>query len=133
MTKTFCTKAERRMGMEVKEIVSLLDASVLLGGEHMSREVEGACGSDLMSDVLAFVKENTALITGLTNPHVIRTAQMLDINCVIFTRGKVPGDDILEKAKELDLVVLSTGKTTYVACGILYKSGLPGAERKQPG
>ena len=117
--------------MTVREIVSLLDSQVLLGAEHMSREVEGGCGSDLMSDVLAFVKENTALITGLTNPHVIRTAQMLDINCVIFTRGKVPGQDILEEARELDLVILSTNKTTYVACGILYMNGLPGAEMKE--
>ena len=118
------------MCMTVREIVALLDAQVLLGAEHMERKVESACGSDLMSDVLAFVKENSALITGLTNQHVIRTAQMLDINCIIFARGKVPGEDILQRARELDLVVLTTDKTIYTTCGILYKNGLYGAEKR---
>jgi len=114
--------------MKVKEIAILLDAKVLLGQQHMERDVESACGSDLMSDVLAFVKEKTALITGLTNPHVIRTAEMLDISCIVFARGKVPAPEILEQAAELDLAVLSTAKTTYTACGILYQNGLRGTE-----
>ncbi len=115
--------------MTIEKIVSLLNARVLLGEAHMDREVESACGSDLMSDVLAFVKEKTVLITGLTNPHVIRTAEMLDINCIIFARGKVPEEEVLQRAKALDLVVLATDKTTYTTCGMLYISGLPGTEK----
>ena len=117
--------------MTVQKMVELLDANVLVGQECVDRVVESACGSDLMSDVLAFVKEKTVLITGLTNPHVIRTAEMLDIVCVIFARGKVPGEDIIEQAKELDLVVLNTEKTIYTTCGLLYAQGLPGTERKK--
>ncbi len=115
--------------MTVGEISALLDARVLLGQEHMDRVIYSGCGSDLMSDVLAFVKENTALITGLTNLHVIRTAEMVDITCIIFARGKVPDNEMLKKAEELDLVILSTENTAYTACGILYKSGLPGMEK----
>ena len=114
--------------MTIREIITLLDARVLLGGNSLDRQVYSGCGSDLMSDVLAFVKENTALITGLTNLHVIRTAEMVDINCIIFARGKLPDDEMLKRAKELDLVVLSTANTAYTACGILYKNGLPGVE-----
>lgn len=114
--------------MTIREIAVLLDAGVLLGENDLDREVYSGCGSDLMSDVLAFVKENTVLITGLTNMHVIRTAGMVDINCIIFARGKMPDAEMLNKAAELDLVVLSTVKTAYTACGILYKSGLPGVE-----
>lgn len=114
--------------MTIREIAALLDASVLLGEAGLDRQVYSGCGSDLMSDVLAFVKENTALITGLTNMHVIRTAGMVDINCIIFARGKMPDDEMLKKAEELDLVILSTQKTAYTACGILYQNGLPGVE-----
>ena len=115
--------------MTVREITALLDARVLLGAHDLDRQVYTGCGSDLMSDVLAFVKENTALITGLTNLHVIRTAEMVDINCIIFARGKVPDEEMLKRAEELDLVILSTAKTAYTACGILYNKGLPGVEQ----
>lgn len=114
--------------MVVRDIVNALGARVLLGKDQMDREVLSACGADLMSDVLAFVKEKTVLITGLTNLHVIRTAEMLDICCLLFARGKEPSPEMLEEAKKLDLVVLATDKTTYTTCGILFKLGLPGTE-----
>jgi len=117
--------------MVIRDIAEYLDAVVLQGEEYLDEPVQSACGSDLMSDVLAFVKEKTVLITGLTNTHVIRTAEMLDISCVVFSRGKIPGEDILEMAKEIDIPVLSTKHTTYVTCGILYSKGLPGNSRKE--
>ena len=73
----------------------------------------------MMSDVLAFVKDQTVLVTGLTNPHVIRTAEMLDVSCIVFCRGKKPDEEMLEMARERDIVVLSTRHTMYVACGLL--------------
>lgn len=112
--------------MTIREIAKLLDAKVLLGEDKLDEEVRTACGSDLMSDVLAFVKEKTVLITGLTNVHVMRTAEMLDIHCIVFARGKVPGEDVLEEARELGIVVLSTAHTTYTTCGLLYAAGIRG-------
>lgn len=112
--------------MTIRDLVSYLDAMVLYGEELLDQSVQSACGSDLMSDVLAFVKDRTVLITGLTNTHVIRTAEMLDISCIVFSRGKIPGSDIIEMAQERDIAVLSTKYTTYETCGILYSKGLPG-------
>ena len=85
-----------------------------------------------MSDVLAFVKEKTVLITGLINPHVLRTAEMLDITCIVFSRGKMPSEEILEMAEEVGIVVISSPLTTYTACGELYLHGLPGTKPKKP-
>ncbi len=113
--------------MTIRDIAAVLEARVLCGAEGLDQEVNAACGSDLMSDVLAFVKDRTALITGLTNIHVIRTAEMLDIHCIIFARGKVPGQDVMEEAQELGLVVLTTRHTTYTTCGLLYAAGLRGS------
>ena len=117
--------------MTVRDVAQYLEAKVLLGEDRLDQPVESACGSDLMSDVLAFVKDKTALITGLTNTHVIRTAEMLDISCIVFSRGKIPGEDILEMAEEREIVVLSTKHTTYTTCGILYTHGLPGNAPKE--
>lgn len=112
--------------MLIRELISLLDAKVLLGEDKLDQEVHTACGSDLMSDVLAFVKDKTVLITGLTNVHVMRTAEMLDIHCVVFARGKLPPEEVLEEAEELGIVVLSTAHTTYTTCGLMYEAGIRG-------
>ena len=117
--------------MTIRELMKVVDAEVLLGtDEQLGQEIRSACGSDLMSDVLAFVKDKTVLITGLTNVHVMRTAEMLDIRCVLFARGKKPTQDILDEAKELDIVVLATRYTTYTTCGMLYAAGLRGTNEK---
>ncbi|MBR4711967.1 MAG: hypothetical protein IKP10_08015 [Clostridia bacterium] len=112
--------------MTIQDMVRILQARVLIGDDKLSTPVYTACCSDLMSDVLAFVDEKTVLITGLTNPHVIRTSEMLDLKCLVFVRGKVPSDDILEAAEEQGLVVITTKATAFSACGMLYAEGLRG-------
>ncbi|MGI6691265.1 MAG: hypothetical protein GX916_10595 [Clostridiales bacterium] len=113
--------------MRIRDIVDILDARVLRGENKLDTQVYSACCSDLMSDVLAFVNEKTVLLTGLTNMHVVRTAEMLDLKCLVFARGKVPGEDVLNRADELGLVVLTAYKTMFTAAGLLYEGGLRGA------
>ena len=79
-----------------------------------------------MSDVLAFVKEQAVLLTGLTNLQVVRTAEMMDMKCIVFVRGKKPTEDVIELADESGIVVLATDERMYVACGKLYENGLRG-------
>ena len=86
--------------MTIADMVAVLNAKVLVGGDKLDTPVYTACCSDLMSDVLAFVDEKTVLITGLTNPHVVRTSEMLDLKCLVFARGKIPTDDILQSADD---------------------------------
>lgn len=116
--------------MTIRELIPLLNARVLCGEENLDQEVRSACGSDLMSDVLAFVKDKAVLITGLTNVHVMRTAEMLDIHCVVFARGKVPPQEVLEEAEELGIVVLATAYTNYTTCGLMYEAGIRGTNER---
>lgn len=69
--------------MTVKEIIDILDGHIIYGEDLLDREVFTACGSDMMSDVLAFVKEQAVLLTGLVNPQVVRTAEMMDMSCIV--------------------------------------------------
>ena len=92
----------------------------------LAREVHTACGSDMMSDVLAFVKDQSVLITGLCNPQVIRTAEMMDIVCLVFVRGKVPDENMIQLADQRDIAMLSTQLPMFSACGVLYTAGLRG-------
>lgn len=112
--------------MYLFEIKEILNATVLCGGDSLDREVRSACASDFMSDVLAYVKDQGLLLTGMVNPQVVRTAEMMDMKCIIFVRGKVPGEDILELARERDLVVMSSEVRMFIACGLLYSRGLAG-------
>ncbi len=110
--------------MTLAEVKKILNAEVLTGKEFLDKEVYSACGCDLMSDVLAFVKDRALLLTGLINPQVIRTAEMMDIETVIFVRGKKPGDDIIGMAKMKDIVIMTTEYPLYIAGGKLYEAGL---------
>ncbi len=114
--------------MKISTIKELLDADVLCCEELLNSHVYSACGSDMMSDVLAFVKDQAVLLTGLVNPQVVRTAEMMDIHCIVFVRGKVPDETILSLAKENDIVVLATSERMFPACGKLYANGLIGTK-----
>ncbi|NLY43737.1 MAG: hypothetical protein GX066_07185 [Clostridiaceae bacterium] len=110
--------------MKVERIKEILDAEILAGKEHLDIEITSACGSDLMSDVLAFVKDQALLLTGLVNSQVIRTAEMMDIRAIVFVRGKVPDKELIDLANQKEMVLLTTKHPMYIACGLLYSSGL---------
>ena len=113
--------------MKVQNIVNILKAEILAEGD-LQEEVKTACGSDMMSDVLAFVKDQSVLLTGLVNPQVVRTAEMMDMKCIVFVRGKQPGDDIIELSDSIDVIMLKTDLPMFTACGLLYEYGLRGGK-----
>ena len=112
--------------MKISTIRDLLEADVICCEEGLGRHVYSACGSDMMSDVLAYVKDQAVLFTGLINSQVIRTAEMMDMNCIVFVRSKMPTEEMIELAKESNIVLMATKKRMYEACGILYSNGLVG-------
>ncbi len=116
--------------MKLSAIKETLSAEVLTGEEFLDKEANAAFGCDLMSDVLAFVREGTVLLTGLTNPQVIRTAEMIDVFAIIFVRGKKPNGQVLDMAKERNITVMTTDYILYNACGKLYEKGLYGLDIK---
>lgn len=116
--------------MKISEIKEILDAEIICGEELLDREVFTACGSDMMSDVLAYVKEQAVLLSGLVNPQVVRTAEMMDMHCVVFVRGKQPDQSIVDLARDRDIVLMSTKQTMFESCGLLYEKGLRGGALK---
>ena len=112
--------------MTIADVKRILNAEILCGDDLLEKEVHNACGSDMMSDVLAFVKDQSVLMTGLVNLQVIRTAEMMDMLCVVFVRGKEPTPEMVELAKEFDIVLLKTPLRMFTACGLLYQNGLCG-------
>lgn len=112
--------------MTISDIKTILNAELICGEALLNNEVSTVCGSDMMSDVLAYVKEQAVLLTGLVNPQVVRTAEMMDMKCVVFVRGKQPDEDMIELANEREIVLLTTKLEMFTSCGLLYKNGLKG-------
>lgn len=114
--------------MTIRDAKELLGCDIICGEENLELEIHNACGSDMMSDVLAFVKDQSILLTGLINPQVIRTADMMDMRCIVFVRGKKPNEDMVHLARQRDIVLLTTTMRLYNACGILWENGLKGGK-----
>lgn len=110
--------------MLISALRELLEAQVLCGEDRLEEEISTVFASDMMSDVLACPDEIHCLLTGLINQQVIRTADMMDIGLVVFVRGKRPPDEVVEMARQRDMVVLLTGCRMFSACGRMYESGI---------
>ncbi len=108
--------------MQISRIIELLGGRLLCG--EVGSDIRIAFSSDTMSDVLASPEEIDVLLTGLVNPQVVRTADMLDIPLIIFVRGKTPSADMIRMAEECGMTMVVTSQKMFVACGILYEAGL---------
>jgi len=112
--------------MKLTQIHELLNAQVLCCEDLLDTEVFSACATDFMSDALAYVKDQGVMLTGMVNPQVIRTAEMLDMRCIVFVRGKAPTEDMLTLARERGIVVMRSELRMFIAAGLLYSNGLSG-------
>lgn len=110
--------------MKLGQLQEILEAEVLSGEDLLDTEVYSACVSDMMSDVLAFVKDQAVLLTGLVNSQVVRTAEMMDMKCVVFVRNKVPTEEIITLAEKCGIVLMKSPKRAFEACGRLYVNGM---------
>ena len=108
----------------LEDVKRILEAEVIACGELLQRDVVAACGSDLMSDVLAFVKSDCLLLTGLTNPQVVRTAEMADLGSICFVRGKKPDKQTVRLAEARNIPMLTTPLSMFESCGRLYREGV---------
>lgn len=111
--------------MKLREVLALTEGKVISKNVDLDMEVQMGCGADLMSDVLSFTHEGTLLLTGLTNPQVVRTAEIAGIRAIIFVRGKIPPEETVALAEEKGIPLLASKYTMFETCGRLYRAGLP--------
>jgi predicted transcriptional regulator len=114
--------------MKISEIKEALKAELLVGEDQLDKNIVAAGGADLMADVLSAVAQEAVLLTGLTTGQVLRTAQISDVGCVVFVRGKKPDEKVLDMARTFNMPVLITEYSLFVASGRLYINGLRGLD-----
>ena len=113
--------------MKLCDCAEILGAEILVPAVDSEFEISVACGADLMSDVMAFsCSSNEAMLTGLVNLQTIRTAEMMDVKVIVFVRGKIPNDQMVEMASEKGICILTTKLPMFTACGLLFQAGVKG-------
>jgi predicted transcriptional regulator len=115
--------------MNLKNIIKVVEGRTLTTGVRLDREIEGGCGADLMSDVLAATQANSLLVTGLCNPQVVRTAVMADVRAIVLVRGKEPPPETIQLATSEDIPLITTPYGMFEICGRLFQAGLPSLEK----
>lgn len=116
--------------MKLNKLVQMINGTVLTDNQLEDKEIAGAMGADLMSDVLSSIKPEAVLLTGLCNPQVVRTALIADIHAIVFIRGKNPAQETIDLANEENIPLITTALGLYDACGTLFQAGLPSFETK---
>lgn len=110
--------------MKFCDVPILLEGEILFDASAGNDVIDKAYAADLLSDVLALTEERTTLITGTISPQVIRVAEILNVIAIIFVRGKRPSQEIIDYAQRLDIPMLTTRKTMFETCGLLYANGV---------
>ncbi len=118
--------------MRLRDVCKILEADVLTRDVGSGLEAQAGCGADLLSDVLTYAHSGTVLLTGLTNPQVVVTAEIVGIVAVVFVRGKHPPAETVSQAEERGIPLFATRYTMFEGCGRLFAAGLVGCDRRLP-
>lgn len=118
--------------MKLRQILEIVGGTLLTPNTNLDIEISCAAGADLMSDVLAFAKPRALLLTGLTNPQVVRTAEVADIAAIVFVRGKMPPPETVALAEEKGIPLIAAPYTMFELCGRLYEAGMSSCDLEQP-
>ena len=110
--------------MKLKEIIEKVGGTVLSRRVDLDLEIQSCGASDLMSDVLSFMKPGSLLLTGLVNTQSIRSAEMADLAAIIFVRGKTPAPEVIDLADDLGIPLIASPYGMYEMSGRLFQAGL---------
>jgi len=117
--------------MKLHELATVIEGTIVMGGESPDVVIDRAFAADLLSDVLALTEERTTLVTGMVNPQVMRVVEILNVTAVIVVRGKVPPPSMLDYAERLSVPIVTTSKTMFETCGLMYAHGVRACRTKR--
>ena len=110
--------------MTLRKILEVTEAKALTPDVDLDINATSAFSADLMSDVLHLAKEGSLLLTGLTHPQVVRTAEMAGIAAILFVRNKVPPPETIQLAEEKGVPLLASRYTMFETGGRIYAAGM---------
>lgn len=120
--------------MKLSQLVKVLNAQIFTQKTYdANKEISYAFSCDLMSDALMLLRnvpmkfcDEGLLSTGLVTIQGVRTAEMLDIYVILLVRGKIPSQQVIEAAEELNIIMIGTSYTMFSSNGKMYEAGIKG-------
>jgi serine/threonine-protein kinase RsbT len=117
--------------LTMHRVMEALQAQAVVGENLLDTHITGIYASDLMSDVLAYGKTGSVLLTGMNSIQTAVSSYMAEFKAIVFLRGKKPTEDIRQFAQGKGLILLTTRSDMYEACIQIAKINgqlLPGSE-----
>jgi CMP-2-keto-3-deoxyoctulosonic acid synthetase len=117
--------------MKLCQVLKVIDGKAISENVDLDQDIQVGCSADLMSDILTFTHRGI-LMSGLTNPQIVRAADIVDIKAIVFVRAKIPHPETVTLAQEKGIPLLASRYTMFETCGRLYRAGLPSCELFEP-
>lgn len=99
--------------MTVSEFIHNANLKVLTKPDFNDREINGCYVGDLLSWVMGRAEQDNVWITIMSNINIVAVAALVDMSCIVLAEGVAVEDDIIKKADEQGIIILSTTKTCY--------------------
>jgi len=117
--------------MNLQQIIESLELKPLTEPQEYSA-IEPTCGyaSDLLSCVMAGAPKKSLWVTLQAHGNIVAVATLLDLSAIIITEGAQPDQTTIDKAREENVILLSTEAPTFYVIGKLWELGLRCDSRK---
>ena len=111
--------------MNLQEIIEKLELKPLTNPTDFAATIpSGGYTSDLLSCVMAGAKTGNLWITLQSHINIVAVAALIDVAAIIITENALPSEDVIEKANQQNVTLLSTPLGSYQIAGQLWDLGL---------
>jgi hypothetical protein len=111
--------------MNLQAIITHLNLNVLTTPKNFALvPVSSGYASDLLSCVMAGAKSESVWVTLQAHMNIVAVAALLDASAIIITEGAQPNPEVIEKAIEQEVTLLSTSMPTFEVVGKLWDMGV---------
>jgi len=106
--------------MTITGLIDSLSLRVLSREPVTDKEITDAYVGDLLSDVMANSREGSVWITLQTHLNIVAVASMKNLPAVLIVNGRVPDQEIIDKADKEGIVLLGTEEPAFPTAGKIY-------------
>jgi hypothetical protein len=87
------------------------------------KEIRGVYISDMVSDIIG-IREGNLLVTLQTHKNLIAAANLVDVAAIVFSRGKIPAEDVIALATKAGIGLLGYEGDTWTLAKELVVLGI---------
>jgi len=106
--------------MTLSELAKHIGCEILTGNVNLDNDIKDGYVSDLLSDVIGNIKENSIWITIQRHINILGVAKLKDVIAIIIPRSLQLDKNVIEKAKEEEIAILRDSRSAFELSGLIY-------------